>query len=129
MNCRSRHRLPTQKIQIQNSVAKCVDRKHYWKSTFCLCKKSFCGWIRNMDICNPDDKFTIQYEKLHRVSKSNLNGILIDAAVFAQFTSECRRACRGMFSPSQFPIPIRDLDHHLICGFMGPGDSASQTAS
>jgi len=32
-------------------------------------------------------------------------------------------------SPSKLPLPMGDLDHDLICGFLGPPDSASQMAS
>jgi len=34
------------------------------------------------------------------------NGISIGSAVFAQITSECRRACRGIPSPSKLSIPM-----------------------
>jgi len=36
----------------------------------------------------------------------NSNGISIGSAVFAQFTSECRWACRGIPFPSKLPLPI-----------------------
>jgi len=39
------------------------------------------------------------------------------------------RAYRGMPSPSKVPLPMEDLYPHLIHGFLGPPDPASQTAS
>jgi len=52
----------------------------------------------------------------------NPNGTSIGSAVFAQFTSECRRTCRGM------PLPLKIVPSHGDL-YHGPPDSASQTTS
>ena len=59
----------------------------------------------------------------------NPNDIAIGSAVFAQFTSKCRRSCRDMSFPSKLPFLKQDLYPHLIRGSLGPPDSASQTGS
>jgi len=53
----------------------------------------------------------------------NPNGIWTGSAVFVQFTSECRRACRACPSPSKLPLPMGDLYPHLIRGSLSPPDS------
>ena len=56
----------------------------------------------------------------------NPNGISIGSAIFAQFTSQCHRACT---SPSKLLLPMGDLYPHLIRGSLGPTNSASEKAS
>jgi len=48
---------------------------------------------------------------------------------FLHSSRQCRQACRGMPFPSKLPLPMGDLNSHLIRCCMGPSDSASQTAS
>ena len=43
----------------------------------------------------------------------NANGKSIGSAIFAQFKSECRRACRGMPFNSILHLPMGDLCPHL----------------
>jgi len=54
--------------------------------------------------------------------------ISIGSAVFAQFMSQCRQACWGMLFPQNCPFPWGH-GPHIICGSLGPPDSASQMAS
>ena len=59
----------------------------------------------------------------------NPNSSSIGSAVFAQFTSECRRACQGMHFPLKTAPYHMGSVPHVIRGFLGPPNSASQTAS
>jgi len=51
------------------------------------------------------------------------------SAVFVQFTSVCRRACRRMPFPSKLPLSMVDLNSHLIHDSKDPSKPATQTAS
>jgi len=58
------------------------------------------------------------------------SGISISSAVFAQMTTECPYTLRhAPFSPQNCRFPWRDLDPHLIHGFLSPPECSTQTAS
>jgi len=57
------------------------------------------------------------------------NGISIDSAVFAQMSAECPYTMGCPIPPSKLPLPMGDLDPHLIRGSQGPTKSSTQTAS
>jgi len=57
------------------------------------------------------------------------NGISIDSAVFAQMSAECPYTMGRPIPPSKLPLPMGDLDPHLIRGSQGPTKSSTQTAS
>jgi len=75
-----------------------------------------------MGTCAPSNTCFLWPNRVH-----NPNGISASSAAFAQLTSECRLACRGMSFPSKLPLPRRDLDHDLVRGSLGTPNSASQT--
>ena len=57
-------------------------------------------------------------------------GITIGSAVFAQVTGECPYTLQlAATSPSKLALPMGDLDHNLIHGYLGPPESSTQTAS
>jgi len=69
--------------------------------------------------------YTIELGFLRPTRVHNPNGISIGSAVFSQFTSESRGACRGML----FLFKIAPSHAESVHGFLGPPESASQTAS
>jgi len=58
------------------------------------------------------------------------NGILIGSAVSAQLTAVCPYTLQWAAPPpSKLSLLMRDLDPHLIHGFLGSPESSTQTAS
>ena len=60
----------------------------------------------------------------------NPNSIMIGSAVFAR---DCRVSIyftmARPFPPSKLPLFLGDVDHHLMCSFLGQLESSIQTAS
>ena len=48
---------------------------------------------------------------------------------FGRFCTDARNLQWGTPSPSKLPLPMGDLDSHLIHGSLGPPESPAQTAS
>jgi len=59
------------------------------------------------------------------------NGISIGSAVFPQMTVECPYTLQWdtHSPPKNLPLPMGDLNPHLIRGPLGPPKSSTQTAS
>jgi len=75
---------------------------------------------------DPDPSNTIPWAI--RVHKRN--GISISSAIFAQMTTECPYTLQWL-TPSllKLPLPMGDVEPHLIHGSFGPSKSSTQTAS
>jgi len=61
----------------------------------------------------------------------NPSGISIGSAVFAEMAAKCPYTF-GMgrpFPASELPLPMGDLDPHLIHGYLDPPESSTQMAS
>ena len=59
----------------------------------------------------------------------NPNDTSIGSAVFAQLTADYRHASPGMPSPLKLPVPIGDLEPHVIHDCLCPSKSTTQMAS
>jgi len=55
--------------------------------------------------------------------------ILILSAFFAELTAECPFTLQWPTPSLSLPIPMGDLDHHHIHGFLGPPEYSIQTVS
>ena len=80
----------------------------------------------HMVIWTPSDLWFLGPVRAH-----NPNGITIGSAVFAQITVRpySVRLQWDPLSSWKLPIPVRDLDLHLIHGSLSPPESSTQTAS
>ena len=59
----------------------------------------------------------------------NPNGIAFGSAVFAQLATECPYTPQWATLPFKIPLPMTDLDLHVIRGSLGPPEYSPQTAS